>query len=207
MFSLEKIVHVLTLGLWFGSVTFFTFAGVSLIDTFEKATEPEAKDRPYWLPAPTELEKERPSERFPTPLRKEQGSRLFGLAVGPMFRPYFLLQVACGVLAGLSALTWFGRGGVHKARVLVLLLALIGAASGWWLEGEVEGLRVTRNSASDAVLTSASPTAEQIRAADEARGKFTTWHFYSLGANFATLALVTVAMAMAAYLPAEREPS
>src|SRR5438067_219087 len=103
MYSLAKIVHVLAVGLWFGAGVFFTFVvGLSLFDTFEKATAKPADQRPYWLPVPAELEKTRPTEKFPDPLRKEQGSRIFGAAVGPMFRPYYLLQVVCGGLALLT---------------------------------------------------------------------------------------------------------
>jgi hypothetical protein len=203
MLSLTKILHVLAVGLWFGSATFFTFVGLSLSDTFEKITAKPAQDRPYWLPLPSQLDKSRPSDKFPEPLSKEQGGRIFGTAVGPMFRPYYILQVVCGGLALLTALAWPG-GGVQRARVIVLLLALVGAAAGWRLEGEVEARRDTRSKLSDAVLEmeSAAPSPEQVRAAETARTDFGTWHTYSLLVNCATLALVTVAMAMGAFLPA-----
>ena len=202
MFSLAKILHVLAVGLWFGGGIFFTFVvGLSLFDTFEKETAKPSDQRPFWLPAPTELEKARPSDRFPDPLRKEQGSRIAGAAVGPMFLPYYVLQVGCGVVALLTALAWLSAGGAHKLRAVLLLLALAGAGAGWWLEREVEALRQKRSETSDVVLTSAAPSAEQLRAAEEARARFGTWHPYSLFANFGTLALVTVAMGMAAFLP------
>src|SRR6516164_5491862 len=109
MFSLAKVIHVLAVGLWFGAGMFFTFVvGLSLFDTFEKETARPADQRPFWLPVPPELEKSPPSARFPDPLRKEQGSRIAGAAVGPMFRPYYILQVACGELALLTALAWSG---------------------------------------------------------------------------------------------------
>jgi glycerol-3-phosphate acyltransferase PlsY len=202
-----KVIHVLAVGLWFGAGAFFTsVVGLSLFDTFEKRTVLPAQDRPYWLPAPPELEKPPPSPKFPEPLRKEQGSRIAGAAVGPMFLSYYLLQVVCGVLGVATALAWFGRGGVHRWRVIVLVLALAGAGVGWLLDLEVERLREVRSATSDAVLTSAAPTPEQVAAADEARAKFGTWHTYSLFANFGTLALVTAAMAMAAALP-PRDPA
>ena len=202
MRALARILHVLAVGLWFGTSAFFTsVVGLSLFDTFEKATLLPAQDRPYWLPVPPALEKPPPSARFPEPLRKEQGSRLAGLAVGPMFTSYYLLQVVCGVVAGLTALAWVGRGGVHRLRLAVLALALAGAVSGWVLEGKVEALREKRSETSDAVLTSTAPSAEQVHSADEARAEFGTWHTYSLMANSGTLLLVTVALALAAYLP------
>lgn len=207
MHPLVRILHVLAVGLWFGSGLFFTFVvGLSLFDTFEKATVKAPKQRPYWLPAPPALEeKSPPSPRFPDPLRKEQGSRIAGLAVGPMFRPYYLLQLVCGLLALVSAARWAGAGGVHRARVVVLALALAGAGAGWWLDNRVEASRETRSATSDAVLTAGAPSAEQVRAADEARAEFGTWHTYSLFTNFGTLALVTAAMAMTAFLPPGRE--
>src|SRR5262245_15732611 len=121
VFSLTKIAHVLAVGLWFGAGLFFTFVvGLSLFDTFEKATARPAAERPFWLPVPPELDKPPPSASFPDPLRKEQGSRIAGAAVGPMFRPYYLLQVGCGVVALLTALAWSGGG--RRWRVVVLLL-------------------------------------------------------------------------------------
>src|SRR5258708_6182023 len=84
----------------------------------------------------SQLEKEqRPSRRFPAPLRKEPGSGLPGAAVGPMFLPYYALQMGWGVLAILTAAPWFGRGGVHKVRLFVRGMALATAGVGWWLEG------------------------------------------------------------------------
>jgi hypothetical protein len=176
-----KVTHVLAVGLWFGAGIFFTFVvGLSLFDTFEKETAKPAAERPYWLPVPSELEHSPPSPKFPEPLRKEQGSRIAGTAVGPMFFPYYLLQVVCGALAALTGLAWFGRGGVHRWRVVVLVLALSGAGAGWWLEGEVERLRVERARASDVVLTrtgtsplmSTIPSAEEVAEANEARANF-----------------------------------
>ncbi len=202
-----KIIHVLAVGLWFGAGAFFTFVvGLSLFDTFEKETIKPADERPYWLPVPAALEKPPPSPKFPDPLRKEQGGRIAGAAVGPMFRPYYILQVACGVLGILTGLVWLSRGGVHRCRVVVLALALAGAGVGWWLEREVEGYREERARTSDAVLMSEVPSAEQVSAAEAARAKFGTWHTYSLFANFGTLGLVTAAMAMAGFLP-PRDPS
>jgi acyl phosphate:glycerol-3-phosphate acyltransferase len=202
-----KVIHVLAVGLWFGAGMFFTFVvGLSLFDTFEKVTANGAAERPYWLRVPSVMEKAPPTPKFPDPLRKEQGSRIAGAAVGPMFFPYYLLQVVCGALGVVTALAWWGRGGVHRWRALVLVLALAGAGAGWWLDVQVEGLRKVRSDASDVVIESPDPTPEQKAAADEARAKFGLWHTNSLFANFGTLALVTAAMAMAAALP-PRDPA
>jgi hypothetical protein len=206
MFALAKVLHVLAVGLWFGSIVFFTYVGLSLFDTFEQETAKPAGERPFWLPAPPQLEKTPPSLRFPSPLLKEQGGRLFGSAVGPMFLPYFLLQLGCGAVGLVTALAFLRRGGLHKIRLALLALAIAGAAAGWWLDGEVEHLRHARSDTSDAVLLSASPSAELVSAADQARATFATWHGYSLLANFVTLILVTTAMATAAFLPGRAVP-
>jgi len=208
MFSLTKVIHVLALGLWFGATVFFTFVvALSLFDTFATETAPSADKRSFWLPMPPQPDKEHPSEKMAEQLSKEQGSRIAGTAVGPMFRPYYILQVACGLLGGLSALTWFARGGVHKVRTFILLLALGGASAGWWLERKVDALREERSSTSDIVFKNKAPSQDEQNAADDARAKFGVWHAYSLFVNLGTLGLVTVAMVMTAFLPAKSEPS
>jgi acyl-phosphate glycerol 3-phosphate acyltransferase len=203
MLTFTKTIHVLALGLWFGSVVTFTFIGASLFDTFIKLTA-EA-ERPFWLPVPAQLEKEPPSKRFYEPLRREQGSRIFGKAVGPLFVPYFGLQTVCGLLAAGTALGWSRSypTKLHKARTLILLLAVATIAAGWWLDFEVNARRDVRESTSDAVLTNVSwSNARLLAEADAAREDFGRWHTYSLIANFLTLVLVTSAMALAAQLPA-----
>ena len=58
------------------------------------------------------------------------------------------------------------------------------------------------------MLQSPAPASESlVHEADAARLDFNHWHLYSLLANFATLALVTVAMALAAQLPGVEPPS
>jgi hypothetical protein len=205
MLLVARTVHVLTLGLWFGTVLFFTFVvGLSLFRTYDALTEVPPAERQPWLPAPAELERPRPGDRFPEPLRKEQGSRLAGAGVGAIFPWYFLVQAVCSVLALVTALAWLGAGSptVERVRLLVLVLALAGVGAGWWLEQVVSTLRVERNAKSDAVLFGGQPSPEAVRAADAARAAFGRWHGYSLLANFVTLALVAVALGLAAHLPA-----
>ena len=67
---------------------------------------------------------------------------------------------------------------------------------------DVSNLRVERSAKSDAVLFGGQTSSEAVQAADAVRTEFGRWHGYSLLANFATIALVTVAMALAAVLPA-----
>jgi len=209
MLLFAKIVHVLALGLWFGTVLFFTFVvGLSLFRTYDALTEVPPAERQPWLPAPADLERPRPSERFPEPLRKEQGSRLAGAGAGAIFPWYYLIQDVCSFLALLTALSWLPAGSrtVEAVRLIVLILALAGASAGWWLESVVSRLRVERSAKSDAVLFQGQTSPEAVQAADAARAEFGRWHGYSLLANFATIFLVTVAMALAAVLPAPAAP-
>jgi hypothetical protein len=209
MLLLAKTLHVLALGLWFGAVAYFTFGvGLQVFGAFEDLALKPGPERPYWFQLPAGLDRPPPSDRFPDPLRKEQGSRAAGVAVGAMFRGYYGLQVVCGVLAVFTALAWAWGGAAgwgHWLRAVVLLLALVLAGVGWWVEGVVEGLRVSRNERSDAVLLTPSPDPQalqsQIRQAEEARAAFARWHGVSLVLNLAVLALVAVGMALAAQLP------
>ncbi len=203
MLLFSKVVHVLALGLWFGTCVFFTFVvGLTLFSVFGSIAEQEA--RPLWLPLPAEYQKPRPSEHFPEPLRKEQGTRVAGAAVGALFPWYYGIQAVCGILAVLTAVLWVDvpRVGVNRARFFIVAAALITVGAGWWLEHVVHDKGLVREQTSEAVLRNPQPSDQDIQAADQARADFGRWHFYSLMANFATVGLVTVAMAMAASLPA-----
>src|SRR5579884_552294 len=155
MLLLTRTVHVLALGLWFGTAVFFTFVvGLSLFATYEALAAPAPGAREPWFPAPADLEKPRPSERFPDPLRKEQGSRVAGAGVGAIFPWFYGIQAGCAVVALLTALAWLGLGTrtVDAVRLVVLVLALAGVGAGWWLDLVVSNLRVERSAKSDAVL-------------------------------------------------------
>ncbi len=182
MRTLNKTIHVLALGLWFGSAIFFTFVATPVIfDTF--GTLPShSNDKPLW---------------FPESFDKDQGTQLAGLAVGPIFPPYFLLEGCCGVLAIATALPWSReepQRKMHKLRFLILALALATVLIGWPIAQKVSDLRAPRY-AGDPVVAAA------------ARADFATWHLCSLLLNFGTVGLVTAAMALAARLPSDRPPS
>jgi hypothetical protein len=202
MSGLLRTMHVLSVALWFGSVAFFTVAGVLIFGAFERESLKEPDDRPAWFPAAELYEKKPPPEsNFPQPLRKEQGSRAAGAAVSEIFPVYFMLQAGCGAVAVLTALALvMGQGGLLNAvRLVVCVLALAAALGGWWLERKVHDLRVVRSKQTDAVLASPSPGAEQIEEARAARADFGKWHGISLLANFATLGLTLVAAGMAGH--------
>jgi acyl phosphate:glycerol-3-phosphate acyltransferase len=203
MLWLTKTLHVLAVGLWFGTGIFFTFVvGLSLFGTFDRLTADPKAPRPLWLPMPPEFDRPPPSERFPNPLSKEQGSRVAGAAVGPMFTPYYATQAGAGAVSLLTALAWLGvRSRLNTVRCVVLVLALVGVGFGWWMAGVVHELRNVRSETSDGVLLDPAAS-EKVAEADRAREEFGRWHGYSLVVNLSTLALVTVATAMAAHLPA-----
>lgn len=204
MLHLCKILHVLALGLWFGTVIFFSFVvGLNLFGTFEQIAAEAPAEREVWFPMWNAYDGSSPARTFPEPLRKEQGTRAAGAALVPLFHWYFGIQAVCAVLATATALAWVRKGAerIHRVRAGVLLTALVTLALGWWLMRVVENLREPRNSTFDAMVRHSPPRAEDIRAAVQARQTFAHWHLASLGWNMATMVLVTIAMAHAAYLP------
>lgn len=200
MFNLSKIIHVLAVGLWFGSTVFFTFfVALSLFRTFEAVAEKPVDERPIWLPLPKEYDQDLAT-------RKEQGTRVAGAAVSPIFHWYYLIQGACGVLAAITALGWSRNDRndkVARCRFLILLLALISVLVAWPLEQKVAALRDERNGRSEDWLRGHPATADVAKkTADVARAEFLRWHLYSLFLNLGTIMLVSIAMSLCAYLPA-----
>jgi acyl-phosphate glycerol 3-phosphate acyltransferase len=211
MHQFSKTIHVLAVGLWFGSTMFFSFVvALTLFGTLETEAALPRQERPLWFPLPPEFDLDQQT-------RKEQGTRAAGMAISPMFDWYFLIQGVCGLLAAGTALGWphlEPKARVHKVRVVLLLVALATVVAGWPLERHVSTLRAARNQASDELLQQSVRTArddspalpkiieQKKTAAEAARAEFGRWHFYSLMLNFATVLCVTVAMALAAKLPA-----
>jgi acyl-phosphate glycerol 3-phosphate acyltransferase len=211
-----RTIHVLAVGLWFGSAVFFSFVvALTLFHTLEAEAALQRQERPLWFPLPVEFDQDPQT-------RKEQGTRAAGVAISPMFDWYFLLQGVCGLLAAGTALGWprlEPKAHVHRTRVVLAIAALVTVVAGWPLERKVSALRTTRNEASDALLmqtagatlgnsSAGQKDVEQSRlVASAARAEFGRWHFYSLMLNFLTVLLVTVLMALAARLPAAAVPA
>jgi acyl-phosphate glycerol 3-phosphate acyltransferase len=216
MRTLARTLHVLAVGLWFGSAVFFTFVvAVSLFRSFEGLAQEPRDARPLWFPLPDEY-------GVKPETRKEQGTRAAGHAVGPLFDVYYPLQGLCGFIAVLTALGWSRAdpaSKVHKVRVWVLLAALATVLAGWPMERHVSALRVARTETAEDLMRrdlrkarvvneKTDPAYERAAAAaTEARAEFGRWHFYSLMVNFVTVLLVTVAMALAARLPQAQLPA
>jgi acyl-phosphate glycerol 3-phosphate acyltransferase len=205
MMLFSKTLHVLALGLWFGSAVFFTLAGYLIFEEFKKdvAAAEQKGQWPEWFVLPDGT-RDTANTELPDLLRRERASRAFGVAVRPLFPWYYGIQLVCGFLAYGTALAW--QRGREKDRVQswrswLLMVAVIVTLGGWWLEGKVEELRKPRDEKTDLVLRMHDPTKEQIDGAERARDEFMKWHGYSLMQNVVTLLLVTVAMALAAQLP------
>jgi acyl-phosphate glycerol 3-phosphate acyltransferase len=207
MSRLARVLHVLAVGLWFGSAALFTYTGVTVFATFEQITAEPAAERPAWLPVPERYRLPGPGDpRFSDSLAKqlgrEQGARIAGAVVGPLFPVYFALQAACAAVAFLTAFSWRGiRGAASSLRLTVLAAALICVLAGWVVERKVNDLRGPRDEKTDTLLAQAKPTGAQIADTEAARRVFLEWHLASVLLNLVTLGLVTVAMGLVAWLP------
>jgi acyl-phosphate glycerol 3-phosphate acyltransferase len=209
MSTLSKVLHVMTLGLWFGSAVFFSFVvAPTLFGRFEAVTQDPPEIRKWWFPPVPQFDVE--------DYHKEQGTRAAGFAIAPMFDWYFLLQGLCGVVAVVTALRWSmadPASKVHRWRSIVLIAAMATLLIGWPLERYVHALRFERNEKVDIYLRAAGGQAATERApeygqqAKAARAQFGMAHGVSLLLNFVTLGLVTAAMALAGLLPAAQSTS
>ncbi|MBI3410034.1 MAG: glycerol-3-phosphate 1-O-acyltransferase PlsY [Planctomycetes bacterium] len=199
MEQFAKTLHVLAMGLWFGSNVFFTFVvGLSLFGASERIGERDG--RPDWFPLPEGFRKMDAHIDGP----REQGVRVAGHAVEPMFPVYFTLQGLCGLAALATALGWaraYRAEKVHHWRNVILMLALVTVLAGWPLERRVSELRGPRDAMTDAYLQSTTANAAALEAMKAARADFGRWHFYSLMLNFTTTLFVTAGMALTAQLP------
>jgi hypothetical protein len=180
MTALSKVIHVLALGLWFGSSVFFTFVATVLIfKTLREYGALSLNERPTWP--------------LPNGFNEDSGTRLAGEIVAPMFPFYFLIQGICGFLAMITALgfTRIERlRRIHRLRFYVITLAVLTVIAGWPLNIKIHDLREQRYDRDPEI-------------AKVAKAEFGRWHMISLFLNFGTVALVTVGMGMAAALPAK----
>jgi len=184
--SLLRVLHVLALGMWFGGAAFFNFvAAPSIFRSFERVVYTNPSDR-------TANETIMPANADPDRM-KDLARALAGSAVGPIFPQLFVLEAVCGVIALVTALSWWKEPGkVHRGRVYVLGLALLTVAVAWPISNYVSDLRPLRF----------DPDKKTRDAADAAFG---TWHLVSLFLSFVTVCLAGVALALAAKLPPDTE--
>ncbi len=177
-------IHLLALGLWFGGAAFFNFAAApAIFDSFKQVVEAGPSDR---TAGETIIAADAKPEQ-----KAALASALAGSAVGPVFPRYFGMQAVCGVLALVTALSWYRSGGaVHRRRVYVISLALLTVAVAWPLSNYISELRVLRFST-------------DVNVAAEAKAAFGPWHLVSLLLSFVTVCLAGIALALAGSLPGE----
>lgn len=179
--TLVRGLHVLALGLWFGGAAFFNFGtATAIFASFEEVVNAGPSDRTAHQ---TIIRPEAPPEE-----KKALASALAGSAVGPVFPRYFAMQAVCGLIALVTALSWWRAGGVHRVRVVVVTAALVTVAIGWPISEEVSRLRLLRFSPDSGV-------------ASAARADFGPWHLVSLLLSFVTVCLAGAALALASKLP------
>jgi acyl-phosphate glycerol 3-phosphate acyltransferase len=180
--TLARAIHVLSLGLWFGSMVMFNLivAPTQFFEAFPAVVESAPSDRTANLPlAPGATDEQ----------KKELAQALAGSAVGPVFPKSFRLQAACAALALMTAVGWWNRPGrVHRWRVAYIGLAALTVAIGWPLSEKVSELRVQRFD-------------PNFLSATAAKDSFAEWHLISLMLSLVTLVLVAVSLAMAARMP------
>jgi hypothetical protein len=184
--TLVRGLHVLALGLWFGGAAFFnSVTAPAIFEAFKEVVFTSPSDRTaYQQIVPPNADAEQ---------MKDLASALAGAAVGRVFPDYFAMQAVCGVIALVTALSWWkGEGGrkVHRWRVYLIAAGLLTVAVGWAISNHVSELRLARFSPDKAT-------------ADAAKAAFTSWHLVSLFLSFVAVFLAAAALALAARMPQE----
>jgi hypothetical protein len=180
---LVKMLHLLALGTWFGGAAFFQFGtALPIFDSFRQVVAEGPSSRTAYVRIVPEGTDETTQANL--------ANALAGAAVGPVFPRFFAMQAICGLVALVTALTWWPMpGSVHKWRVAVLGLAVLLVAVSWPLSAEVSTLRVQRFDPDPAI-------------AAQAKDWFGPMHLASLLLSLLTTTLAGMGLALAATLPA-----
>jgi len=171
--TLLQIVHALSLAVWSGAMFFFSFfVALPTIESMKRFAQTSGN----WLKLSTE----------------QQGTRLAGEFLDLVFARYFPFQCVCGFLALATSLWWWNTPGwLPKVRVLVIALALGGAALNYFvLAPRVHDLRTERYS-------------DDVALAEKANAAFGPAHTASLLVDMATLLCVLIAIVLIIWLPKE----
>jgi acyl-phosphate glycerol 3-phosphate acyltransferase len=168
-----RAVHLLALGLWFGGAAFFNFGtAIPIFESFKQVVNESPSDRTANIDiVPPDADKE------------ALANALAGAAVGPVFPRYFGMQAVCGLVALVTALSWWKLGGVHRLRVYLIAAGLLLVLVGIPISNEVSELRLQRYVGEDA-----------SRAA--AKAAFGPWHLVSLLLSMVTIVLAGLALAL-----------
>jgi acyl phosphate:glycerol-3-phosphate acyltransferase len=184
---IARVIHVLALGTWFGSMVMFNFivAPTLFFEAFPATVESAPSTQTANLPlAPGATEEQ----------KKQLATALAGSAVGPVFPKSFSLQEACAVLSLITAFGWWNCAGkIHRCRALVLTVAAFTVVLGSQLSKKLSLLRLERFNPDSSI-------------AEAARSTFADWHMASLWLSMATTILAGVALAMAAKMPVTTPP-
>lgn len=179
--TLAKAIHVLALGLWFGSAVMFNFvAAPTIFASFKDVVQHAPSDRTAHVAIIADADRPQQGDAL--------ANALAGSAVGPIFPKFFALQGVCAFFALLTGLAWTRGGKLHKVRTLVLVLAASTVAIGWPLSAKVSELRPLRFSTDTAI-------------AEAAKISFAEWHIVSLLLSFLTAIFAGIALALSAKLP------
>ena len=177
-----RMLHLLAVGFWFGSGTFFVFvATVPIFDSFADVV----KKQPDTRTANVRIVPEGTTEKQ----RDQLASGLAGAAVGPVFPRFFLLSAVCAWVAVWTAWAW-NAGAVGRWRFYLCALAALGVAAGWPLSITVSELRVERFSEDAAIAAAAGAV-------------FGPWHVASLLLSMIVSLLTGAILLLAAKLPSE----
>jgi glycerol-3-phosphate acyltransferase PlsY len=133
---LTKAIHVISLGVWFGSNVFFVIAAPGIFGAFQDLG---------WLPLPANL----PAD--------QAARRLAGIAIEPLFAVYFLLLAICAALALGTALGWRNLESPrsHRRRLTFIAVAILSLMIGWPIADHVGELRIERYSSEPNVARAA----------------------------------------------------
>ena len=180
---LLRMLHVLAVGFWFGSGTFFVFvATVPIFDSFADVV----KTQPNTRTANVRIVPDGTSDSQ----RDQLASGLAGAAVGPVFPRFFILSAICAWVAVWTASAW-NRGAIGRWRFRICVVAALGVAVGWPLSIYVTELRMLR-------------FAEDPATAQTASAAFGPWHVASLFLSMAVSLLTGVILLLAAKMPDEQ---
>jgi len=182
-YLLLRMLHVLAVGFWFGSGTFFVFvATVPIFDSFADVV----KTQPNTRTANVRIVPDGTSDSQ----RDQLASGLAGAAVGPVFPRFFILSAICAWVAVWTASAW-NRGAIGRWRFRICVVAALGVAVGWPLSIYVTELRMLR-------------FAEDPATAQTASAAFGPWHVASLFLSMAVSLLTGVILLLAAKMPDEQ---
>ena len=126
--------------------------------------------------------------------RDALASALAGAAVGPIFPRYFAMQLVCGAVTLVTALSFVRAGGVHRLRAVLAGVAFALVVVSVPVSHTVSRLRLERF----------SPDAEVAARAKELFGPV---HLVSLALSGVTTLLAGGVLALGARLPAATSPS